>query len=162
MHKVTRISLIGCSKHLLEPGKMKFKKNHKLNSFHHNVAFLTIGDYSALFKRFRHEIRPMNPKMPTWKRKKMLAFAAPRFTDEFPTTENLWRECPREIEIKSLEDKDKPNAFEQHYVNEVKELIHKSKMIAFYHANDLGTRSTRRVSYFLFDIDLFGYNQFRF
>ena len=103
--------------------------------------------------------------MPTWKRKKILAFAAPRIPEEFPTTENIWQDCPREIEVKSLEESDKPNAFEQHYVNEVKELIDKSKMIAFFHANDLGTRSTRRVSnyvlifqrylYFLFNISIF-------
>jgi len=122
MHKVTRISLIGCSKYLLEP-----------------------GDCTTLLKRFRHNIRPANPKMPTWKRKKILAFAAPRIPEEFPTTENIWQDCPREIEVKSLEESDKPNAFEQHYVNEVKELIDKSKMIAFFHANDLGTRSTRRA-----------------
>ena len=101
--------------------------------------------------------------MPTWKRKKILAFAAPRIPEEFPTTENIWQDCPREIEVKSLEESDKPNAFEQHYVNEVKELIDKSKMIAFFHANDLGTRSTRRVSYYLYsNVICISYLRYRF
>ena len=81
--------------------------------------------------------------MPTWKRKKMLAFAAPKFTEKFQTTEHLWEECPREIEMKSKVQG--PNAFEQLYVNEMIELLSESKMVAFYHINAVDENAKRKV-----------------
>ena len=83
--------------------------------------------------------------MPTWKRKKMLAFAAPKFTVKLPTTENLWQECPRELEELLYSEKDKPNAYELLYVNEITNLLEQSKMVAFYHTNSVDARSKRKV-----------------
>ena len=93
--------------------------------------------------RSRHSVNPVAPKMPTWKRKKMLAFAAPKFTENFQTTEHLWEECPREIEMKSKVQG--PNAFEQLYVNEMIELLSESKMVAFYHINAVDENAKRKV-----------------
>ena len=121
MHKITRISL-------------GFNK----------TCFLEPIDYSTISKRLRHNIDPSRPKMPTWKRKKMLAFAQPTFPVEYPTTENLWEICSRQNEV-DRKSKNTPNAYEQIYVNEMRNLIENSKMVAIYHANALDTRSKRKV-----------------
>ena len=81
--------------------------------------------------------------MPTWKRKLMVEFAAPQFTEKHPTTENLWMDCP-----KSLEDRaEKSNAYEAIYVQELKRLMQDSKMIGVYHFNAITNRNYRKVIY---------------
>ena len=63
---------------------------------------LLSGETSLLLKRFRHSITPTRPKMPTWRRKVMVEFAKPVFSEKHPTTEFLWQECPRiEEDLKS-------------------------------------------------------------
>ena len=68
----------------------------KLSSLHiFNNCNLLSGETSLLLKRFRHNITPTRPKMPTWRRKVMVEFAKPVFSEKHPTTEFLWQECPR-------------------------------------------------------------------
>ena len=67
-----------------------------------NDCNLLSGETSLLLKRFRHSITPTRPKMPTWRRKVMVEFAKPVFSEKHPTTEFLWQECPRiEEDLKS-------------------------------------------------------------
>merc|ERR1712080_199995 len=95
------------------------------------------------FKRFRHNINPTRPKMPTWRRKIMLEFAEPKFSDKHPTTEKLWQDCPRHLE--NLEKSNEPNAWEAIYVRELLELANSSKMIGFYHFNYTESRQARKA-----------------
>ena len=104
------------------------------------------GDSLLTVKRFRHSIRPGKPKMPTWKRKKMVEFAAPKFSEEHPTTKNLWQDCPRHFENLENKVKEQPNAWEAIYIRELVELAESSQMIGFYHFNDIPGRSFRKVS----------------
>lgn len=92
----------------------------------------------------------MRPKMPTWKRKLMVEFAAPRFTEKHPTTQYLWQECPLVKDHKRREKKSIPNPYEAIFVDELKDHLNKSKMIGILHFNDIDKRGYRRVRYFLF------------
>ena len=74
----------------------------KVRHFIFNDCNLLSGETSLLLKRFRHSITPTRPKMPTWRRKVMVEFAKPVFSEKHPTTEFLWQECPRiEEDLKS-------------------------------------------------------------
>ena len=69
------------------------------NTFNVELSLIfSTGETSLLIKRFRHNIDPTRPKMPTWKRKVMLEFAKPVFSIQHPTTEFQWQDCPRREE----------------------------------------------------------------
>ena len=79
--------------------------------------------------------------MPTWKRKLMVEFAAPQFTEKHPTTENLWMDCPKSLEVRT----EKSNAYEAIFVQELKRFMQDSKMIGVYHFNAITNRNYRKV-----------------
>ena len=106
---------------------------------------LELGETSVLLKRFRHNINPSRPKMPTWKRKMMLEFAKPVFSVKHQTTEFLWQECPRIEEDKELQKASSPNAYEALYVKDLMKYMESSKMIGLYHFNFVTTRSYRKA-----------------
>ena len=75
----------------------------------------------------------------------MVEFATPQFTKEHPTTENLWRDCPREVEVRLIAEKNKPNAYEAIYVKELKKLMEESKIVGLFHLNSITNRNYRKV-----------------
>jgi len=79
--------------------------------------------------------------MPTWKRKLMVEFAAPQFTEKHPTTENLWMDCPKSLEVRT----EKSNAYEAIFVQELKRFMQDSKMIGVYHFNAITNRNYRKA-----------------
>ena len=117
-----------------------------LKGFQAVKPLLELGQTSSvMLKRFRHNINPSRPKMPTWKRKKMLEFAKPVFSIKHPTTEFLWQECPRIEEDKELKKASTPNAHEAIYVKELMKYMESSKMIGLYHFNFVTTRGYRKA-----------------
>lgn len=118
---------------------MQFMKYRSLK------PLMEIGETSLLLKRFRHSITPTRPKMPTWRRKVMVEFAKPVFSEKHPTTEFLWQECPRiEEDLKSQKESE-PNAYEALYVKDLVNYMETSKMIGIYHFNAIGTRNYRKA-----------------
>lgn len=101
---------------------------------------------AAIQLRNRHNINPMRPKMPTWKRKVMLEFGAPRFTEKHETTENLWQDCPRVAEVEKESKMLKANAYEAIYARELADHLESSKVVGIFHSNFLSSRGERKVS----------------
>ena len=71
----------------------------------------------------------------------MVEFAAPQFTEKHPTTENLWMDCPKSLEVRT----EKSNAYEAIFVQELKRFMQDSKMIGVYHFNAITNRNYRKV-----------------
>lgn len=75
------------------------------------------------------------PRHPSWDRLQLLELSKPKFTQPHPTTQNLFRECPRETELQEKQERSKANAFEMLFVQELNEFMRNSKMIGIFHAN---------------------------
>ena len=87
-----------------------------------------------------------HPRHAPWSRLKLLELSRPRWSDPHPTTENLYKECPREAELERKEAMADPNAFDMIYVEEMTQWLERSKMIGFFHNNIVRTIPKRNVS----------------
>jgi hypothetical protein len=98
-------------------------------------------------KRNRHNINPSRPKMPTWQRKVMLEFGEPRFTIPHKSTENLWQDCPRHLEVVEEKKNANANPYELLYAKQLLEFMETSKMIGIYHTHTMETPQARKVRF---------------
>lgn len=86
--------------------------------------------------RFRsRNIDTRRPRNPNWGKQQILAFTYPKFTPAHPTTENLYRDCPRERELRMKAELKEANLLEQLYGDELRKFFEGSQMIAIFHRN---------------------------
>ena len=85
------------------------------------------------------------PKHPSWARQKLLEMSRPVYPVAHPTTEHLWRECPRHEELLEEEARKVPNDWEMIYVRQLEAFLAESAMIGIVHANSMKTRPQRRA-----------------
>ncbi len=84
--------------------------------------------------------------LPTaWFRLQLLEVTKPVHTPKHPTTEHLWRDCPKREDELASEAKKVPNDWEMLYVRQMEEYLRESKMVGIFHANSVKLRPAKRA-----------------
>eukprot|EP00095_Tigriopus_kingsejongensis_P003011 maker-scaffold170_size291898-snap-gene-1.44 protein:Tk03011 transcript:maker-scaffold170_size291898-snap-gene-1.44-mRNA-1 annotation:"39s ribosomal protein mitochondrial" len=78
-----------------------------------------------------------HPHHPSFDRLKLLTVSEPRHSVPHPTTETLYRDCPRETELAANAELESANPYEKIFARELRELLEQSPMVGLYHANNL-------------------------
>jgi hypothetical protein len=77
----------------------------------------------------------------------MLEFGEPRFTIPHKSTENLWQDCPRHLEVVEEKKNANANPYELLYAKQLLEFMETSKMIGIYHTHTMETPQARKVRF---------------
>ena len=110
-----------------------------------DVAFMPLC--SAAIQK--HQVRFKKPDIRKhrhahWDRMKLLEFTKPTYEIENSTTQHLWKDCPREKELKAkYEENRKANELEILYARQMKDLFERASMIGVFHANSIRGRAER-------------------